>query len=396
MLKNIPIDSLCPGMYVDSIAKQAGGKHHNIKKAGRVPSERVIELMRAKGVLEVVIDTDKGDDIVSEPASQEQSQQTATKKPDQHASTTFSEEMVKAQKLYSEARSLQQKALDDIASGKPIEIKPMAELTDSFIDSVFRNQDALLCLTRIREKDSYLLEHSINVSILMAVFAKHLRLDRKVTDEICLGALLHDLGKIRIPEEVLHKPGKLTPEEFDLMKSHVVFSRDVVLESGVAIPKLTMEVIIQHHEKLNGQGYPYKLSSAKISKYGRMVSIVDIYDALTADRCYKRGMVPNAALGILKGLCPDQLDSDLVLEFIRCMSIYPVGTLVKLESEKLGIVIESNEKELTKPKVKVFYHTKYQRHIDVEFIDLADPKCNDKIASCEKPEAHKLDIQKYF
>ncbi|TAA46868.1 HD-GYP domain-containing protein [Corallincola spongiicola] len=395
MLKTISIDQLKAGMYVDGIAKQAGGKHHNIKKAGKVPSQSVVDLMRKKGVVEVVIDTDRGDDLPQSPVPAKQAK-TTPDKAEQHGSASFADEMVKAEKLYTEARGLQQKALDDIAAGKTLEIKPMAELTGSFIDSVFRNQDALLCLTRIREKDSYLLEHSINVSILMAVFAKHLKLDRKITDQICLGALLHDLGKIKIAEEVLHKPGKLTAEEFQLMKNHVVYSRDVVIESGVEVPRLTMEVIIQHHEKLNGGGYPYKLTANKISKYGRMVSIVDIYDALTADRCYKRGMVPNAALGILKGLCPDQLDADLVLEFIRCMSIYPVGTLVKLESEKLGIVTKTNEKELTKPQVKVFYSVKYQHHIDVEFIDLADPKCNEKIASCEKPETHKLDIQKYF
>lgn len=390
MLKQIPITELKAGMYVHAIARQNTDKHDAIKRAGLVPSDELVKLLRERGVLEVIIDTDKGKNSDYQPPEAAPAAKPASTK------VPMAEEMVRAQALYSEARGLQQKALHDLVTGKPIEMKDFEKVTGSFIDSVFRNQDALACLTRIREKDAYLLEHSINVSILMAIFAKHLGIERKVMEEICLGALMHDLGKIRIPEEVLHKPGKLTDDEFELMKKHVTFSHDILLESAPTIPRRTVEVVIQHHEKLNGGGYPHGLSSDKISKYGRMISIVDIYDALTADRCYKRGMVPNAALGILQGLTPHQLDGDLVLEFIRCMSIYPVGTLVRLESGKLGIVIETNEKELTKPKVKVFYHTKYKRHIDVEYLDLAHPKCGDKIATCEKPSTHNIDIAKYF
>lgn len=383
-------------MYVQAIAKRASGSRYNLKKPGHVNSEKVIDLLRQRGVLEVVVDLSKSKGNEQSEPDKAPPSAPASDFKDAPGSASLEDEMGRATKLYTEARGLQQKALNDISAGKPIEVKPMEQMTEAFIDSVFRNQDALICLTRIREKDSYLLEHSINVSILMAVFCKHLGIERKITQQVCLGALMHDLGKIKIPEEVLHKPGRLTDDEFDLMKKHVVFSQDVILESGATIPKLTMEVVMQHHEKLNGGGYPYGLPADKISKYGRMVSIVDIYDALTADRCYKRGMVPNAALGILQGLTSDQLDQDLVYEFIRCMSLYPVGTLVKLESGKLGIVVEANEKHIAKPKVKVFYHTKYQRHIEVETVDLARPNANDAIASAEKPEAHKIDIQKYF
>ena len=391
MLKQILIDELVPGMFVHAIARQNTEVHAAIKKAGLVPNAEVIRLLRERGVLEVVIDTERsqfGPGAVSAEQAQTE-REPPVKAP-------FAEEMARAQVLYSEARSLQQKALNDLISGKTVEIATFEQITGNFIDSVFRNHDALVCLTRIREKDAYLLEHSINVSILMAVFCKHLRCERATMEEVCLGALMHDLGKVRIDEAVLHKPGKLTEDEFELMKKHVLFSRDILTETSSKVPRRTMEVVMQHHEKLDGHGYPFGLHADKITRFGRMMSIVDIYDALTADRCYKRGMVPNAALGILQSLAPHQLDGDLVLEFIRCMSIYPVGTLVKLESGKLGIVAETNPNELTKPKVKVFYHTRYKRHIDVEYIDLASPRCSEKIASCEKPSAHNIDIAKYF
>ncbi len=394
MRQTISIDELKPGMFLQALGKQKKGSHHSIKKPGLVPNEQVIELLRKKGVLEVIIERPDTPEPVASSAERPDTQSSAESQGTEPCS--FEQEMERAEKLYAEARWLQKKALSNIAEGMPVDVKPMEKMADSFIDSVFRNGDALTALTQIRQKDAYLLEHSINVSILMAIFCKYLQIPRKVMQQLCLGALMHDLGKIKIPEEVLHKPGKLTDDEFELMKKHVIFSRDVLDESGAELGPLVHEVVIQHHEKLNGKGYPYGLPADKISQYGRMVSIVDIYDALTADRCYKRGMMPNAALGILQGLTPDQLDAELVAKFIRCMSLYPVGTLVKLESERLGIVVQANEKEILKPKVKVFYSTKHKHHINVEIIDLAQPECNDKIASCEKPEKHNLDITKYF
>ncbi len=159
--------------------------------------------------------------------------------------------MDKALKLYTEAKQLQSKAFTDIKAGNTIDIAPFRELASGFIDSVFRNQDALACITRMREKDTYLLEHSINVSILISIFAKHLGFDKALIEELATGALLHDIGKIQIPDEILNKPGKLTDDEYKIMQNHALFSKQILEKSG--LKGIAVDIAGYHHERLMAQ-----------------------------------------------------------------------------------------------------------------------------------------------
>ena len=262
------------------------------------------------------------------------------------------------------------------------------------MDSVFRNQDALACLTQMRQKDAYLLEHSINVSILMGIFAKHLGIEKKIIVELTTGALLHDIGKIKIPDEILNKPGRFTDDEFKIMKMHSLFSKEILEESGLT--GIAVDIAGMHHERLDGKGYPFGKKGDEISQYVRMASIVDVYDALTAERVYKTGMEPIKAFKILKDGCPDSFDPVLLNKFIQCIGIHPVGTLVRLSSQKVGLVTESNPSTPLKPIVKTFYSAKHSRYTEIKDIDLSNKKTLDTLESAVKPKEYNIDLERFY
>ncbi|MGO2330351.1 MAG: HD-GYP domain-containing protein [Pseudoalteromonas nigrifaciens] len=391
-MKVIPISQLLPGMFVQSVTKQTG--RIKIKSQGWVKTQAGIDKLKNVGILEVEIDPDKTL-IESVPEKDPAKTPSPIAKRDPWQKTHSAEqEMGKAKKLYDEAKSLQIKAFKDIKAGKNIDIAPFRELASGFMDSVFRNQDALACLTQMRQKDAYLLEHSINVSILISIFAKHLNIDKNIIEQLTTGALLHDIGKIKIPDAVLNKPGRFTDEEFTIMKNHARFSKEILQAAG--LKGIAVDIAGMHHERLDGKGYPFGKKGDEISQYVRMASIVDVYDALTAERVYKVGMEPIKAFKILKEGCPDSFDSELLTKFIQCIGIHPVGTLVKLSSQKVGLVTQSNPASPLKPVVKTFYSAKHGRYTQVQDIDLAHKKSQDTLESAVKTNEYNIDLQRFY
>jgi len=379
-------------MFVQSVTKQTG--RIKIKNQGWVKTQVGIDKLKKAGILEVEIDPDK---TLTKSVPEKEPPQTSTvvKKRDPWQKVHCSEqEMGKAKKLYDEAKTLQLKAFKDIKAGRDIDIAPFRELASGFMDSVFRNQDALACLTQMRQKDAYLLEHSINVSILMGIFAKHLGIDKEIIVELTTGALLHDIGKIKIPDEVLNKPGRFTDDEFKIMKMHSLFSKEILEESGLT--GVAVDIAGMHHERLDGKGYPFGKKGDEISLYVRMASIVDVYDALTAERVYKAGMEPIKAFKILKDGCPDSFDPVLLNKFIQCIGVHPVGTLVRLSSQKVGLVTESNPSTPLKPVVKTFYSAKHSRYTEVKDIDLSNKKTIDTLESAVKPKEYNIDLERFY
>jgi putative nucleotidyltransferase with HDIG domain len=379
-------------MFVQSVTKQTG--RIKIKNQGWVKTQAGIDKLKKAGILEVEIDPDKTL-TESVPEKQPLDIPTPIKKRDPWQKVHSAEqEMGKAKKLYDEARTLQTKAFKDIKAGRDIDITPFRELASGFIDSVFRNQDALACLTQMRQKDAYLLEHSINVSILMSIFAKHLNIEKDIIEELTTGALLHDIGKIKIPDEVLNKPGRFTEAEFEIMKNHSLFSKEILEEAGLT--GIAVDIAGMHHERLDGKGYPFGKKGEEISQYVRMASIVDVYDALTAERVYKAGMEPIKAFKILKDGCPDSFDPVLLNKFIQCIGIHPVGTLVRLSSQKIGLVTESNPATPLKPVVKTFYSAKHSRYTEIKDIDLASKRTLDSLESAVKAKEYNIDIERFY
>ena len=307
----------------------------------------------------------------------------------------LAEEIVIAQQIHSQAQGLVGEFMNHAKVGSAIDVAPIHQLADELQHSVLRNANALSCLGRIREKDNYLLEHSVNLSVLMSLFGNHRGLSSDVLHQTIVGALLHDLGKILTPDEILHKPGRLTPEEFEVMKLHARHSRDI-LATTEGIGELTVITAAQHHERLDGTGYPEGLKGDEISEYGRMVAISDVYDAITADRVYHKGMTPTQGLKKLLEWSGTHLDPSLVKQFIRCLGLYPVGSLVLLESGRLGVVVEANESDQRLPTVRVMYHTKFRMPITVDTLDLAKPGTQDRILRAVDPETYKIDVRKFL
>ncbi|OZG71295.1 phosphohydrolase [Hahella sp. CCB-MM4] len=401
MIKRIPIDDLKVGMYISDLNAD-WIPHSNFRKKGRIKSDEVIEKIKSLGVKDVYIDTLLGLDAKHAPtyqdidsANQAKLEKASSLSPAGKPRFSMVDEMVSAKKLHDQAIGLVNTVMEDVKLGRAIEVKKFEDVADGMIDSIFRNQNALSCLGIIRDKDSYLMEHSVNLGVLMSVFGKSMELDRNIMTQAAVGALLHDIGKILIPDEILHKPSRLNPDEFEIMKSHVTQGRDIL--SGIdGFPQLSIMVVAQHHERLDGSGYPKGLKGDDISFFGRMAAVVDVYDAITADRCYHQGITPTAAIKKLLEWSEHHLDTTLVHHFIRCIGIYPVGSLVLMESGKLGAVIEANEFDQRLPSVRVMYHTKFRTYIKVEVLDLAKPGVQDRIVKAVDPKQYGIKVADFI
>lgn len=387
MIVEKKVSELVLGQYIVDIVEQKG--NYNLKGSGHIKASKVLNHLTDNGVISVLIDTNK-----TLIASKNKEGDTVFKPPQNllNKQESVKIELDKAKKIFNESKAIQRQIFSDAVDGKALDLGAVEDITDKTIDTIFQNSDALACILNIRIKDEYLLEHSVSVSILMTIFAKHLKLEKKLIQQLSVGAFLHDVGKIMIPDEILNKPGRLTDEEFEVMKSHASHSIDI-LSNTPNLSKISLEVAALHHEKINGAGYPHKLAGEEISKYGRMIAICDIFDALTAHRCYKEGFTHVKAFTILRKLAENnELDPILVDHFIQCMGVYPVGSLVELGSHRLAIVEQRNESDPIKPKVRAFYNMDSRDYTMTEDIDLS--KSEDNIIKSAKADEFDLDMNR--
>ncbi|NVD06555.1 HD-GYP domain-containing protein [Vibrio sp. JPW-9-11-11] len=365
----IPIETLTVGMFVTAIEDS---KRVNLANAGRVPSHSAVEQLIKNGIKYAWVDTSlsvKGAVFIPVQTTTTPKAKECTSTPIKKPKTSRYSRQIKATNIIQQAKGLAQKLLSQTFDGQPIEIDELDAVADDLIESVLLDSDAMQCVSALRNKDEYLLEHSVNVATLLVTFGKHLGLPKETLKQMAIGGIIHDVGKTKVDDKVLHKPARLTPEEFEHMKLHQVFAKEIIKPIR-GLSAVSRDVCLMHHEKLDGTGYPNGLTAEQMPIHGRMSCIVDIYDALTADRCYKQGMSSAEAFKILLSLTPNHLDKELVYKFINCIGIFPVGALVELSDGKVGIVWTSNSKEPLKPQVKCFYSRKYRRYIDVGYVDL--------------------------
>ncbi|MBV7469260.1 HD-GYP domain-containing protein [Aeromonas sp. sif0611] len=385
----IPVNQLRPGMYVIAIASQTGAME--IAQTGLVTTRQQVDVLIRRGVLTVKVDLARSKlPGIAQVISPSPAHSAGSVRP---AGSGEGREL-KIRRLYQEARELQGKFIRHLKAGEPIDITPLAAVAEEMVDTMFTHGDAMLCLARIRAKDAYLMEHSMNVAILLANFGRYLGLERSVLKELTLGGLLHDVGKIMTPDEVLNKPGKLTDEEFGVMRQHVVHSYDILSNTAGITPTM-LEVAANHHERLDGTGYPQRLKGDQLSLYTRMSGIVDVYDAVTADRVYKQGMQPTQAFRILLKGINQHFDAELVTKFIKCMGVYPVGTLVQLSNQRLAVVMQRNEQQPLKPVVKVIYHTTQRHYLEVQWLDLARNGGQENIESTVDPKEFGINLANF-
>ena len=385
----IPVNQLQPGMYVLAIASQTGAME--IAQTGLVTNRQQVDALIRRGVLTVRVDLARSKlPGIEQVVSPSPAHSAGSARP---AGSGEGREL-KIRRLYQEARELQGKFIRHLKAGEPIDITPLAAVAEEMVDTMFTHGDAMLCLARIRAKDAYLMEHSMNVAILLANFGRYLGLERNVLKELTLGGLLHDVGKIMTPDEVLNKPGKLTDEEFGVMRQHVVHSYDILSNTAGITPTM-LEVAANHHERLDGTGYPQRLKGDQLSLYTRMSGIVDVYDAVTADRVYKQGMQPTQAFRVLLKGINQHFDAELVTKFIKCMGVYPVGTLVQLSNQRLAVVMQRNEQQPLKPVVKVIYHASQRHYLEVQWLDLARNGGQESIENTVDPKEFGINLANF-
>ncbi len=304
--------------------------------------------------------------------------------PRRNAPASMQDELHVAASICSQAKDAVVSMFSEARMGRAVNAEQAQGLVQEISDSVTRNPVALISLARLKTADDYTYLHSVAVCALMVALARQLGLSDTHTRSAGLAGLLHDLGKAAVPNEVLNKPGKLTDEEFDLVRQHPVAGHAMLKQAGqVGAPVL--DACLHHHEKMDGTGYPERLKGEQISLIARMAAVCDVYDAVTSDRAYKRGWDPSESLRRMAEWTGGHFDPRVFQAFVKTIGIYPVGSLVRLASGRLAVVTEQGSRSLVTPKVKVFYSTRSNLRIPSEIIDLGAASCSDRIAAREDP-----------
>ena len=387
MLKRIRVRQLQVGMHLKEFC--GSWMDHPFWRTGFVIKDpKDIALILASKITEVWIDASKGDDVPSGAAVVEQTPETpATPEPEPVRKpirpVSAAEEVMRAAQICLESKAAVVSMFEEVRMGKAVDVGGARQLVEDISDSVARNPGAIISLARLKTADDYTYMHSVAVCAMMVALAKQLKLDPAQTRSLGVAGLLHDLGKAAMPPEVLNKPGKLTDAEFDIIKTHPTEGYKM-LSASPGIDAVSLDVVLHHHEKIDGSGYPERLSGDQISLHAKMGAVCDVYDAITSNRPYKSGWDPAESLRKMAEWT-GHFDPKVFQAFVKSIGIYPVGSLVRMNSGRIGVVIEQSQKSLTMPLVKVFFSTKSNLRIVPLVLDLSSASVSDRIAAREDP-----------
>jgi len=349
MLQLVNIDALLPGMFIVKVTKQAGKM--TITSAGKVNDEQDIAGLMAKGILQVQVDLVKSTHL---DTSNENEQDDLDCGYVNASGLTYKQQLEHSLLLHDQAKAIQGRLIKHVAKGKIVDLEEIDNITQEIVKNAFECDDALGISTMLKQNDEYFLEHSINCAILMVMFGRSLEMDKTTLQHLGAGALLMDIGMLKLPLLLTQKADSLSFQETQRMQRHVEIALKL-LDTIEGTDEISLIVIKQHQERIDGTGYPGGLSGKQISQYGRMAAIVDTYDSLTTARPYRDAFRPADAL---KKMQNEELglDQDLVTRFIGCIGANPVGSLVKLASGKLAMVMRLNHLHPLSPVVMVFYN----------------------------------------
>lgn len=403
MLKKVDASQLKTGMYIHDLSCD-WMTHPFVRNRFLLTTEEEIRKIVGAGIHDVVIDCSKGLDVDHAPTVEETRHSTEealveiAARPVIVTRTTLAEELKRAAVIRQQATGLVRTVMQDARLGKAIELDSVSPMVENITESILRNPGALMGMLRIKNKDDYTFLHSVSVCTLLVAFCRSRGMDAATTYQAGLGGLVHDTGKALVPDHILNKPGPLTDEEFAIIKKHPRDGYDILLKSPEIGP-IPLDITLHHHERRDGSGYPDKQGEGTLSELAQMAAIVDVYDAITADRCYHKGMSAAEALRKIYEWSKFHFHPTYAQEFMRCVGIYPVGTMVMLESGRLGVVIEPHETNLLAPKVNVFFNTKRNVYIKPETVDLSRPVGfggGDKIVRPESPQKWNVDPMQFI
>lgn len=392
MLKTIPTHQVTIGMYIQAL-KGAWVDHPFWKTRFVLEDIQDLKKLQASVIKEVVIDISKGLDVSKVVVDQaiNPTQQTNVEKhenlekkvmaPAMTHKTTITQELQEASRIIKESKLAVASMFKDARLGKVVNTEAVMPLVEEISNSIKRNEGALISLVRLKTQDDYTYMHSVAVCAMMTALARELELGESEVRQAGLAGLMHDIGKAAIPLEVLNKPGALTNSEFTLVKMHPEKGYELLKQAGIDDP-VTLDVCLHHHEKIDGTGYPKRLNGEHISLQAKMGAVCDVYDAVTSNRPYKLGWEPGMSLQRM-AQWKNHFDQTVFKAFVKCVGIYPVGSVVLLKSGRLAVVVDQSPKSLLKPIVKVFFSTKSKVRIQVENVDLSKPSAMDEIVGHE-------------
>ena len=392
MLKRINVNQLTLGMHLKEFCG-SWMEHPFWRTAFVLTDPNDIAAILSSSIKEVWIDCSKGRDVavgalaVSEEDAEAQVDAQLRQVIDEKrniAPVSAAVEIARATQICLQAKQAVVSMFEEARMGNAVDVGGARQLVEEIADSVARNPGALISLARLKKVDDYTYMHSVAVCAMMVSLSKQLGFDAAQTRSAGLAGLMHDLGKAMMPMDVLNKPGKLTEAEFNIIKSHPVEGHKMLL-GGVNVDPMVLDVCLHHHEKMDGSGYPKGLSGDEISQFAKMGAVCDVYDAITSNRPYKAGWDPAESLRKMAEWANGHFDPKIFQAFVKSMGIYPVGSLVRLTSGRIGVVMEQAGKSLTTPCVKVFFSTKSNMRIMPQIVDLSRPELMEKIAGREDP-----------
>ena len=387
MLKRISVDDLRVGMFLHELGG-AWLDHPFWRSSFKIENDQTLQKIRASGIREAWVDTCKGLDVAGGVTEAEadaeieldlQASAAASAPP---VRTSTAEEVARAREVCAQAVAEVGKLFHEARMGKAIQPDCLMPVASHIAASVERNPGVLTALMRLRQQDNYTYMHSVSVGALMVGLGRQIGVAADLLPELGLAGLLHDIGKVEIELDLLNKKGRLTEAEFDRLRQHAPSGHRLLLEGKAS--DIALEVTRHHHERADGSGYPDRLASEKISLYARMAAVCDVYDATTSNRPYKEPWQPAHALRKMAEWSRSQYDTRVFHAFVRTIGIYPIGTLVRLKSGHLGVVMDQNETALLTPHVKVFYAIDRGHRIPERIVDLAED--GDEILSHENPD----------
>jgi len=389
MLKKINTSQVRLGMHIHELC--GPWMQHPFWRTKFILSDpEDLRRLTESGITELWIDSAKGLDVNDSEteenvaAAVERALVTAAVRDEPPRQVSLSDEVKQAAKTCAKATQAVKSMFEEIRMGNAVNAEAANDLVEEISSSVIRNPGALISLARLKTVDDYTYMHSVAVCALMVALARQLGVEENEVREAGMAGLLHDLGKALMPMDVLNKPGKLTNEEFTIIKSHPVEGHRLLVE-GNTTREIPLDVCLHHHEKMDGGGYPHRLNGDEITLFARMGAVCDVYDVITSNRPYKQGWDPAESIKKMSEWSGGHFDPKVFQAFVKCIGIYPTGALVRLSSGRLGVVLDQSEKSLLTPQVKVFFSTKSQIYIPPEVVDLSRPGCPEKITGKEDP-----------